>query len=474
MDLHITFGPGASLRAEIYQQIRRAILDGRLRAGDALPPTRELARRLNVSRNTVEVAYERLTGEGFLVSRVGAGTYVRDGIAPTPHRASARVKSSALRARPVWPTVTPVTTFEQRVRYDFRTGLPDAARFPHQSWRRIVSRVLRSESARAGVYEHPAGHARLRAAIARNIGVSRGLEVAADEITITSGAQQAIDVIARALLGPGDVVAMEDPGYQPPRRLYESLGARVVGVAVDREGIVVDALPRRARLVYVTPSHQYPLGISMSLARRRALLNWADRHGAAIVEDDYDTEFRYGGRPLEPLRTLDTTGRVIYVGSFSKTMLPTLRLGFLVAPASVRDAIHHAKFVTDWHTPLLTQLALAEFIDDGAFARHVRRMTSVYGERRALLTSTLERDLARAFEIWPSTNGLHVAAVARHATNKQVDAWAAHLAREGVGMQRLATFRIDRPAVPGFALGFGAISLHGIAEGLRRVCESIT
>ena len=212
----------------------------------------------------------------------------------------------------------------------------------------------------------------------------------------------------------------------------------------------------------------------MSLSRRRALLNWAERHGAAIVEDDYDTEFRYSGRPLEPLQTLDATGRVIYVGSFSKTMLPTLRLGFLVAPASVRHAIHHAKFVTDWHTPLLTQLALAEFIDDGAFARHVRRMSSVYRERRALLTSTLERDLAREFEIWPSTNGLHVAAVARHAKNKQVDAWAADLAHASVGVQQLAMFRIDRPAVPGFAFGFGAISLDGIAEGLRRVCESVT
>jgi GntR family transcriptional regulator / MocR family aminotransferase len=468
MEFHITFGGGAPLRVEIYQQIRGAILDGRLRAGDAVPPTRELAHRLKVSRNTVEVAYERLVAEGFLVSRVGAGTFVRDGIAAPAQRAS-RQTSGVIHPRPVWRRIALSAAFEHRVRFDFRTGLPDASHFPHQAWRRAVGRALRPEAALGGVYAHPAGYAGLREAIARHIGVSRGLQVTADDMVITSGAQQAIDVIARALLAPGDVVAMEDPGYQPARRLFRSLGARVVGVPVDREGIIVDAVPPGVRLLYVTPSHQYPLGVSMSLPRRRALLNWAERHGSAIIEDDYDTEFRFGGRPLEPLQRLDASGRVIYVGSFSKTMLPTLRLGFLVAPASLAEAVQRAKFVTDWHTPLLTQMALATFIEEGAFARHVRRMTGVYRERRALLTSTLERALAPELEIWPSTSGLHVAAVARRATNKQIDAWATRLGEAGIGVQRLSTFRIDRPAVPGFAFGYGAITLEGIAEGLRRV-----
>ena len=212
MELHITLGDGTPFRVAIYRQIRLAILDGRLRAGDALPPTRELARRLTVSRSTIEVAYERLGAEGFVVSRVGAGTYVRHGIAATPHRGSARGTASAPRARPIWRQIALPTAFDQRVRYDFRSGLPDASRFPHQSWRSHVARVLRPDSGSAVVYEHPAGHAGLREAIARHIGVSRGLRVTAGDLVITSGAQQAIDVIARTLLAPGDVVAMEDPG----------------------------------------------------------------------------------------------------------------------------------------------------------------------------------------------------------------------------------------------------------------------
>lgn len=469
MELHITLGGDTPLRIEIYQQLRSAILDARLRGGDALPPTRVLARQLKVSRSTIEVVYERLGAEGFVVSRVGAGTYVRDGIAASPKRTSIQSGSRVLRARPIWRQIKPSTAFDQRVRYDFRTGLPDASRFPHQSWRSHVARVLRSDASRVGVYEHPAGHAGLRETVARHLGVSRGLQVTADDIVITSGAQQAIDVIARTLLSRGDVVAMEDPGYQPPRRLFLSLGVRVVGVPIDREGIVVDALPRRARLVYVTPSHQYPLGVSMTPARRRALLNWADRCGAAIIEDDYDTEFRFGGRPLEPLQTLDASSRVIYVGSFSKTMLPSLRLGFLVAPPSLREAMQRAKFVADWHTPVLTQAALAEFMRDGGFARHLRRMSGVYRERHALLTTMLERNLGAELEIWPSTNGLHVAAVARHLTAKQADAWAARCITAGVGVQKLSMFRVDGPAVPGFALAYGAIAREDIAEGLRLV-----
>ena len=221
--------------------------------------------------------------------------------------------------------------------------------------------------------------------------------------------------------------------------------------------------------MYVTPSHQYPLGILMTPARRRALLNWADRCGATIIEDDYDTEFRFGGRPAEPLQTLDASSRVIYVGSFSKTMLPTLRLGFLVAPPTLREALHRAKFVADWHTPVLTQAALAEFIRDGGFVRHLRRMSNLYRERHALLTSMLERDLGHELEIWPSSNGLHIAAVARNLTTKQVEAWGARCASAGVGVQKLSMFRGDRPAIPGFVFGYGAIARDDIAEGLRRV-----
>jgi GntR family transcriptional regulator/MocR family aminotransferase len=473
VELHVSLAGRTRLRAEIYQQVRRAILDGRLRPGDALPPTRELARRLSVSRNTVEVAYERLAGEGFVISRVGAGTYVSEGSAARTPSTSTAGKAGALQPRPVWRHIPVSTAFVERFRFDFRTGLPDASLFPLKTWRRMVARELRSDSFSSGVYAQPAGHLGLREGIARHIGTSRGVEVSAADIVITSGAQQALDVIARTLIAPGDAVAVEDPGYQPPRRLFLSLGARVVGVPVDHEGIRVDRLPRRCRLVYVTPSHQYPLGIPMSLVRRHALLDWAKRRNAVIVEDDYDSEFRFGGRPLEPLKTLDDSGRVIYVGSFSKTMLPTLRLGFLVAPPSLVDATHRAKFVADWHTSMLMQAALARFIDDGAYALHLRRMSNVYRERHAILTSTLQRDFARELELWPSTNGLHVAAVARGVSKAELDVWSARLGDAGVGVQRLAMFRVDRPAVPGFALAYGAIATRDITEGLRLVRECL-
>jgi GntR family transcriptional regulator/MocR family aminotransferase len=332
-----------------------------------------------------------------------------------------------------------------------------------------MARALRSDTVAGGVYGHPAGDRALREAIARHVGVARAMDVSADDITVTSGAQQALDVVARVLLAPGDRVAVEDPGYAPPRALFRALGARVAGVPVDDEGLVVDALPRHTRLVYVTPSHQYPLGVAMSLPRRQALLDWAERHGAAIIEDDYDSEFRFGGRPIEPLQTLDRTGRVIYVGSFSKTMLPTLRLGFIAGPPSLREAVHRAKYITDWHTSLLAQATLARFIDGGWFARHVRKMNGVYRVRRALVVRTLTRDFAEHLEIIPSTTGLHLAARARTASAERIARVVRRAFDAGVAVQDLARFAVEPPRLTGVVLGYGAIPTPRIEEGLRRL-----
>ena len=295
------------------------------------------------------------------------------------------------------------------------------------------------------------------------------MAAAADDITITNGTQQALDVLGRALLEPGARVAVEDPGYPPPRLLFQSLGARVTGVPVDRHGLVVDALPRHARLVYVTPSHQYPLGMPLALPRRLALLAWAERHRAAIVEDDYDSEFRFQGQPIEPLQSLDTAGRVAYVGSFSKTMLPTLRLGFVVTPPSLRDAVRKAKFVADWHSPSLVQAALARFIEDGGFARHVRRMGAVYRARHGLLTSILTRDFAEHLELVPSAAGLHVGAIARHASVERMRAVIRRAREDGVAVQELARFAVDGPPRAGLVLGYGAVPASAVEEGLRRL-----
>jgi GntR family transcriptional regulator/MocR family aminotransferase len=243
----------------------------------------------------------------------------------------------------------------------------------------------------------------------------------------------------------------------------------VVGVPVDGEGLVIDQLPSNARAVYVTPSHQFPLGLAMSLPRRRELLAWAERHDAAIIEDDYDSEFRFGGRALEPLQTLDSSGRVIYVGTFSKTMLPALRLGFLVLPQSLRQAATKAKFVSDWHSPSLAQPALARFIADGSFARHIRKVGKVYNQRHTLVTATLENEFADHLELVPSSTGLHVAALARSASVEKIAAIARRAAELGVAIQKISSFAVQAKPRAGITIGYGAIATSKIAEGLRRL-----
>jgi GntR family transcriptional regulator / MocR family aminotransferase len=466
VEVHISLVGRRDLTGEIYRQLRRAILDGRLPPGDRLPPTRELARRLSVSRTTVTVAYDRLVGEGFPATRVGAGTFVSNGLAAGTR--PTRRTSGALRPRPVWAGIRVPVVFEQPAEFDFRPGIPDARLFPYQTWRRLLARELRPDAVGSGGYADPAGHPGLRQAIARHIGVARGVQATAEDVLVTNGTQQAIDLVARVLLAPGDRVAVEDPCYGPPRRLLASLGARVAGVPVDDQGLVVDAIPPRTRLVYVTPSHQFPLGMPMSLPRRMALLAWAQRHDAAVVEDDYDSEFRYGGRPIQPLQTLDGGGRVVYVGSFSKTMLATLRLGFVVAPASLRDALRAAKFVTDWHTALPTQAALARFLQQGYFARHVRRMRAVYQARHQQIVDVLTDRFAGHLQVIPAAAGLHLAATAA-APAEELAAVLRRASAAGVALLPLSMYGVDRPTRPGLVVGYGAIPTERLDEGLRRL-----
>ncbi len=469
MTFHVSLVGRKDLGGEIYRQIRRAILSGILRPGDSLPPTRELARTLAVSRATVTVAYERLAGDGFVTSRLGAGTFVGEW-GRRPGRETRRGKpDGALRPRSIWKSIALPTAFEHPARFDFRTGFPDASLLPDRTWRRHLARALRSSDVVAGGYGHPAGHPGLRAAISRHIAASRGVVASMNDVVITSGTQQALDVLARVLLAPGETIAVEDPGYAPARRLFRALGIDVIGAPVDRDGLVVDALTRRIRAVYVTPSHQYPLGMAMTLQRRQALLAWAEQNNAAIIEDDYDGEFRFGGRPLEPLQTLDASGRVIYVGSFSKTISPALRLGFLVAPRSLRSALHKAKFVTDWHSSILAQVALSSFIDEGGFARHIRRTRAIYGERHVLLAGAIVQDFADFLEIIPSNTGLHLAALARSASVDRISEIARSAADRGVAIQTLSTFAVSGSGRAGVVLGYGAIATRQIDEGLRRL-----
>ncbi len=464
VEFHVSLAGRGDLAARIYRQLLDAILDGRLRAGERLPPSRELAERLEVSRNTVAVAYERLTAEGFLVGRVGAGTFVCPDPPGTARRKRSAPGGGAL-PRKLWrelpvPPDDPVGL----PAWDFRVGIPDPTLFPLQTWRRLVARELRASAVREG-YGEPAGHPGLRAAIARHIGVARSVRAAAGDVLVTHGAQQALDLVGRVLVDPGACVAVEEPGYQPARLVFRALGARVVGVPVDDEGLSVADLPAEARLVYVTPSHQFPLGTPMSLARRGALLAWAARHGAVVVEDDYDSEYRFSDRPLEPLQSLDRDGRVVYVGSFSKTLAPMLRLGFVVAPASLQPALRMAKRLADWHGELPSQAALARFIDEGQLARHVRRANRVYAERRERVLAGLDKHLAGRLAPVPAAAGLHLCAVVPPDADVDIDRVVRRAEAAGVGFQPLSDFCGDAPR-PGLVLGYGAIPTDRIDEGI--------
>ncbi|MFL6055339.1 MAG: PLP-dependent aminotransferase family protein [Actinoallomurus sp.] len=444
-----------------------AVLDGRLRPGERLPPTRDLARRLHVSRNTVSVAYERLTAEGFLTARVGAGTFV--GNAPAAGtRPRAAPAGGAVRPRPPWDSLAPAPhPTGPPAPYDFGVGMPDGDLFPLTTWRRLLTGELRASALRASGYGDPAGHPGLRAAIARYIGVSRSVRADTDDVLITRGAQQALDLLARVLLTPGDHVAVEEPGYPPARRLFTAHGARVTGVPVDEDGLDVGALPPTARLVYVTPSHQFPLGTPMSAARRTALLAWADRHDAVIVEDDYDSEFRFSARPLQPLQSLDRAGRVVYVGTFSKTLSPLLRAGFLIAPAALQRALRTARQLTDWHGDHAVQAALARLIDSGELSRHVRKATRIYAARHEHLTAALREDFADLLTPVPSTAGLHLCARLHPDVPADLNAVRVTAFRFGVAAETLSAYCAgDRPQA-GLVLGYGMIPADRIPDGLR-------
>ncbi|MEP6648293.1 MAG: PLP-dependent aminotransferase family protein [Lapillicoccus sp.] len=370
----------------------------------------------------------------------------------------------------------PVSTSDA-VPYDFSVGVPDPALFPFDTWRRLVASELRAGANSPGRYADPAGHPSLREAVSRYVGVSRSVLCDLEDVLVTNGTQHALDLVSRVVLDPGDLVAVEDPGYPPAATLFAASGMRVAPVPVDEEGLVVEALPPRARLVYVTPSHQFPTGVAMSLRRRVALVEWAQQHDALVVEDDYDSEFRFTSRPLEPLVDLDPSGRVCYVGSFSKTMLPALRLGFVVVPPTLRSALRAARQLSDGFSPVPTQAALARFIDEGMLARHVRKASGVYATRHAAVLAALEP--VPGLHVVPSSAGLHVCArlpTARTGDGRRVVSAAR---RVGVAVESLTDYYWDGQGsasttstpsgVEGVAVGYGAVADDRLTEGLRRL-----
>lgn len=455
--------------AALHAQLHAAILDGRLQPGLRLPATRELAQALKISRNTVVAAYELLLSEGYVVARRGAGNYVADLLGRRgQRRASPPPPGGDRRLTPYWRAARlPAPMQLGACTHDFRVGVPDNRQFPFELWRRLSARALRGLSKAPPLYGQATGRPALREAIARHVSFARAVACDPDDVVVTSGAQQAFDLLARVLVTPGrTVVAVEDPGYPPLRAAFAAAGARVVPVAVDAEGLVVEKIPAEARVVYVTPSHQFPLGVPMSPSRRAALLAFAAARQAVVVEDDYDGEFRYGGRPLDALQTLDRDGLVCYVGTFSKCLFPALRLGYVVAPPWLLPALAAAKAMTDWHCDLPAQDTLAAFITEGHLARHVRRMRKEYAERRATLLEALS---CHGIEAWPSDAGLHLSARLPHRVRSAT--LVEQAAAQGIHLEGLDGYTHGRVAMQGLVLGFGMIEAARIGEALRRVAR---
>jgi GntR family transcriptional regulator / MocR family aminotransferase len=463
-DLVVDLGARGDRATAVYRALLDAVRGGRLEPGERLPPTRTLAADLGVSRTTVATAYDRLVAEGFLTARVGAGTFVADAARPVrpPRRGTDLAPRAGRTGRP-----HPTSGGTAKPAHDFRVGIPDARLFPFDTWRRLVTAELRVGAHDLGVYADPAGHPPLRAAIARQLALSRGVTAGPDEVLVTHGTQQALDLVTRVLVSPGDVVAVEEPGYPLARDVFASYGAKVVPVPVDVEGLVVDQLPASTRLVFTTPSHQFPYGPPLSLDRRRALLDFAGRHRCAVIEDDYDSEFRFTERPLETLHSMDDAGRVLYLGTFSKSLVPGLRFGYLVAPEPLQDALRAALQLSVGYVAVPEQAALARFLEDGLFARHLRKARAAYGERRRLVLEAIHGPLSAHLDLVPCQAGLHITSLLRDQSVDDVDV-VRRAAEEGLVVEALSSYTVG--GTPrGIVLGYGAAVTESIRPGLRRL-----
>lgn len=463
---------GDSLSRQVYQWIRHAIVERAIPPGEALPSTRELAEENSISRTVVVQAYDQLTAEGFIAGRRGSGTYVSESLEHRPPPAQKRFASVRLSPFGVAATSMALdgigpTRSTRPPRYNFAFGNCALDDFPLAAWRRILLRRTRSASARSFDYGAPAGSTSLREAIAAHLRRSRALQCDVSQVLIINGAQQAIDLIMRLLVNPREPVAVEDPQYHGIRQVLLAARVRIQPVPVDHDGLIPQHLPRRSRLAVVTPSHQYPTGAVLPLPRRMALLAWASRTNALIVEDDYDGEFRYEGEPVEPLQSLDHEGRVIYVGTFSRTLFPAMRIGYLVAPRPLFASFAAAKWLSDRHTPVLEQETLAEFIASGAYERHLRRARRANTVRRDALLTAIEEYLGDRVTVTGSRSGTHIVLWPREQANEK--SILAQAAAAGVGIYGISGYFLRPSPRPGFLLGYAGMPVEQICEGIRRL-----
>jgi GntR family transcriptional regulator/MocR family aminotransferase len=468
--LHLELDGEGPLNQRLVRALKDAMLGGRLPRDTRLPATRDLARTLGVSRNTVVDAYEQLAAEGFLRGQVGAGTFV-DFIAPRAPGAPAPSRAPRLSAwgrRAAAGAARPAAVARRRpLRYNLEYGLPLVLPALQSAWRR----ALAAAADRSGFdYMPPEGLPALRESIAGYLGRRRGIDADPDDVVVLGGTQQGVELAARLLVDAGDRVVLEDPCYQGTRRVLDALGARLQALAVDAEGLDTARLPRSgARLAVVTPSHQFPAGAVLSLPRRLALLDWARRHDAWIVEDDYDGEFRHDGRPLAALKSLDADGRVVYVGSFSKVVFPALRLGFALVPASLRAAFRAARFLVDRGSPAVVQQALADLMASGRFDRLLRRTGQVLQARRVALLEGLARHAGAAVETEGTAAGMHVTAWLRDVPPERLPALVAAAERVDLGLYPITPYYAAPAARAGLLLGYAALGPRELGEAARRL-----
>jgi GntR family transcriptional regulator/MocR family aminotransferase len=473
------------LYRQIYLDVRRAILEGRLQRGSRLPSTRNLALDLRVSRATAVQAYDQLRAEGYVES-VSRGATRVSSLLPDPlTRAEASGSTPRAIRRFSGPSARGIAVARASSRFPvlsehpgaFRTSVPALDVFPVDIWERLATRRLRRSSTVSLAYADPRGLPALRGAIARYLTTARGVRCDPEQVLVTSGSQQALDLAGRVLLDPGDPVWMEDPGYFGAAGAFVAAGARIVPVPVDGEGLDVEEGIRvepRARLAFVTPARQLPLGITMSVSRRLALLRWADSSRSWVLEDDYDSEFRYTTRPLSSLQGVDSKGCVIFTGTFSKVMFPAMRIGYLVVPGPLVDTFSAVRRLLDFCPPHITQATLAEFMTEGHFERHVRRMRVIYQSRRTLLVRLLQRDLRGLLEVEAPDAGMNLLVwLPPHMNDRAV---SRALASQGIDVTPLSRFSLRRHLRPGLILGFSGMREHELRRGvvrLRSVLESL-
>ncbi|MGC0155056.1 PLP-dependent aminotransferase family protein [Chromobacterium vaccinii] len=461
-------GHAPPLHRQLYLRIREAILAGQLPPGVRLPATRVLAADLGISRGTVDQAYGQLLAEGFLLSRAAAGTVVH------PELASRLVSPRAGHASAAGIRPASVDPSEPAPPRPFQLGLPALDAFPRKLWARLAGHRARALSLSGLGYPDPAGHRPLREAIVRHLALFRGIHCAADQVFITSGFQGALALAIRTMLRPGDPVWMEDPGYFRASGALRLAGARLTPAPVDHNGLRVDEAMRRApdaRMAYCTPSHHAPLGVALSLPRRLELLDWAERNQAWIVEDDYDGEFRYDGPPLPALRSLDRAGRVLYVGSFSKTLFPGLRLGYLVAPPSESSRLAQACDLLCPAPSILDQATAADFLSQGHFARHIKRMRALYAGRRAALAAALQAECGERLRLDGQPVGLQLTAWLPDGDDDR--AAAARLNARGLAGQPLSSFCLEGGHRPALLLGFANVPAEQAPILARRLREAL-